>query len=122
MNQTQHEGALTALCAIKGAQLGAVTFVQDYVQLAFDGPGFSAFNLPSVWASNQMWEPTTPFYRDRLCEQITKIVSEVELTEKKLTVLFEDGSRIEVSLEVAEGCAEAAMFTNPATGYMAVWN
>jgi hypothetical protein len=122
MKEAPAKDALTALRAIKGNQLGAVTFVQDYVQLAFDGPGLTAYNCPSVWVNGQVWEPTTQFYRDRLCEQITKIVSEVELTAEKIAIVFEDGSRIEVPLEVAAGCAESAMFTDPATGYMGVWN
>lgn len=122
MKQTQTKEALIALRAIKGRQLGAVTFVQDYVQLAFDGPGLTAYNCPSVWINGQVWEPMTHSYRDRLCEQITKIVSEVELTADKIAIVFEDGSRIEVPLRVEAGCAEAAMFTDPATGYMGVWN
>jgi hypothetical protein len=122
MKEPQTKDALTALRAIKGNQLGAVTFVQDYIQLAFDGPGLTAYNSPSVWINGQVWEPTTHYYRDRLCEQIAKIVSDVELTEDKITIAFEDGSRIEVPLKVKPECAEAAMFTNPATGYMGVWN
>jgi TorA maturation chaperone TorD len=122
MAKEQHEKELAALCAIKGEQLVAVTFIQDYVQLAFGASGFSAFNWPSVWVNDQVWEPTTQFYRDRLCEQITKTVSEVELTDEKIVIVFDDGSRIEMSLKVTDGCAEAAMFTNSATGYMGVWN
>jgi hypothetical protein len=33
---------------IIGQQLGAVTFVQDYVQLAFDGPGITALTPITV--------------------------------------------------------------------------
>ena len=33
---------------IIGEQLGAVTFVQDYVQLAFDGPGITALTPITV--------------------------------------------------------------------------
>jgi hypothetical protein len=44
------------------------------------------------------------------------------VTAEKIAIVFEADSRIEVPLEVAAGCAEAAMFTNPATGYMGVWN
>jgi hypothetical protein len=113
---------LAALGAIKGQQLGAVTFVQDYVQLAFDGPGLTAFNCPFVLMNDNVWKPASDFYRDRLCEQITKIVSDVELTNDSISIIFVDGSRVEVPLEIAEGCAEAAIFTNPAKGYTAVWN
>jgi hypothetical protein len=59
---------------------------------------------------------------DRLCEQITKIVSEVELTSEKIVIFSDDSSRIEVPLRVRPGCAEAAMFIDPANGYTAVWN
>jgi hypothetical protein len=38
MTKEQCYKELVALCAIKDEQLGAVTFVQNYVQLAFDGP------------------------------------------------------------------------------------
>ena len=122
MNETQTKEILAALRTIKGHQLGAVTFVQDYVQLAFDGPALTAYNCPFVWVSGRVWEPATDSYRDRLCEQITKIVSEVELNAEKLSIAFDDGSRIEVSLRVKAGCAEAAVFTDPDKGYTAVWN
>jgi hypothetical protein len=122
MNTNQTKEALTALSVIKGHQLGAVTFVQDYVQLAFDGPVLTAYNCPFVQVNGQVWKPETPSYRDRLCEQITKIVSEVELTTENIVILFEDGSQIEVPLEVRAGCAEAAMFTDSSKGYTAVWN
>ena len=122
MKETQTKEALAALRVINGHQLGAVTFVQDYIQLAFDGPGLTAYNCPSIWINGQVWEPMTPSYRDRLCEQITKIVSDVELTAEKIVIVFEDGSRIEVPLRVEAGCAEAAMFTDPDKEYTAVWN
>jgi hypothetical protein len=37
-----------SLQVIVGAQLSAVTFVQDYVQLHFDGPRLTAFSHPVV--------------------------------------------------------------------------
>lgn len=122
MNQNQSNTALTALRAMEGKQLGAVTFVQDYVQLAFDGPGLTAYSFPSIWVDDQLWERATTFYRDRLCGQISKIVAEVSLTNEKIIVRFIDDSRIEISLKVPSGCAEAAIFSDPETGYFGVWN
>jgi hypothetical protein len=113
---------LAAHRSIRGNHLGAVTFVQDYVQLAFDGPGLTVLTCPSVRVGNQLWEPGAPFYRDRLCEQITKIVSDVELTEEMIAIVFKDGSRIEVPLKIQEGCAESAIFSDPLSGCMMVWN
>jgi hypothetical protein len=63
-----------------------------------------------------MRESGSQFYRDRLCEQITKIVSEVELTADKVAIGFEDSSHTEVSLEIAAGCAETVSFSNRLQG------
>ena len=40
--------AETTLRQLIGEQLSAVTFVQDYLQLAFDGPGINVYNPLTV--------------------------------------------------------------------------
>ena len=36
-----HDDSSAMLDQLRGEQLSAVTFVQDYLQLWFDGPGFN---------------------------------------------------------------------------------
>lgn len=44
----KHEGARQQLVRLLDAELNAVTFVRDYMQLHFDGPTLDAFTMPTV--------------------------------------------------------------------------
>jgi len=85
---------------LKGGQLSVVAFVQDYHQLQFDGPALTIYNtFAVVTAGGVHTRVGEPGFRDRLCEQITKVVRAVaHRQDDGLTVAFEDGSAIEVSL------------------------
>jgi hypothetical protein len=81
-------------------QLSSVEFVQDYIQLHFDGPTLTAFVLPTV----QLPEKKLGFgdfgYRDELCARIGRKVVLAELVEANaITVRFDDGAVIEISLK-----------------------
>ena len=64
---------------LEGEQLGAVTFVQDYLQLDFDGRGFSVFMPVSVEAGGATIRSGDPQFRNALCGQIAKLVRSVSL-------------------------------------------
>ena len=87
------------LTIIRGRQLSAVVFVQNYVQLQFDGPGLTAYTLPVVVIGERRLEAGSPGYRDGLCAQITKIVQNAYVQEgQRFQVDFEDGCSIAISL------------------------
>ena len=82
-----------------GEQLSAVTFVQDYFQLWFDGPGINVMNPTTVQsgqASSKSWDSE---FRNMLCFQITKIVERFEIKDREsFSIIFEDYSTITVSI------------------------
>jgi hypothetical protein len=87
-------GLHEAIQGIIGAQLSSVTFVMDYWQLAFDSQGFSIMTWLTVSADDRTTRSGEDGFRDRLCAQITKIVSAAAFVDDVLTITFKDGSAI----------------------------
>jgi hypothetical protein len=95
---------------LRGEQLSAVTFVQDYLQLWFDGPGIDVTNPLEVTCGDQRLVSGQPGFRDLLCGQIAKVVRLVEyLAGDALKITFEDGSRLSISLR-SEDCDSPEAF------------
>ena len=92
-----------SLQVIVGRQLGSVEFVQDYVQLRFDGPCLTAFTHPTVEVQGRTLQWKDPGYRDELCNRIaTKVCQADVIADDKAVVRFEDGSEINISLKKAD--------------------
>lgn len=112
---------------IVGKKLSAVTFVMDYLQLQFDGPGINAYTPVTVSTAGKsyvfsapgapqatMEKSTVPIggklyvsaddqFRNRLCEQITKIVKSVVIKSgEAFLITFDDESAISISLKAAD--------------------
>lgn len=104
-------------------QLSAVTFVQDYVQLHFDGPCLTAYVWPHILNQKGSIAPKVPGYRDALCERIGKIVVQAfEEPGERLAIVFADGVTLEVSLKEADREEpEAAMFHDQSGKSWNVW-
>ncbi len=100
---------------LEGSQLSSVEFVQDYVQLRFDGPMLTAITQPRVRVMNQWYEWGTQGYRDALCGRIGKLVHQgLIITEHEIKIEFEDESSITISIKPENyRAAEAAIFANP---------
>ena len=89
-----------SLRVIIGAQLSAVTFVQDYVQLHFDGPRLTVFSHPIVMLGDETFHWGKPGYRDALCSSIAQTVTEARVAYgDSIVVRFADGSTIKISLK-----------------------
>ena len=102
-----------AIQVIVGAQLSSVTFVMDYWQLGFDGHGFSIMTWLAVTADDRTTRSGEDGFRDRLCAQITKVVSAADFANKVLTITFEDGSTICAFArdeDYRQPCPEALLF------------
>jgi hypothetical protein len=99
---------------IVGSQLSSVEFVQDYVQLRFDGPCLAAFTPPSVRVGKAWFKWGSPGYRDLLCDRIGATVCTASVAEEKeIRIEFDDGALISISLRPEDYCgAEAALFDN----------
>jgi hypothetical protein len=87
------------LNVLKGEQLSAVVFVQNYLQLQFDGPVLTAFVWPSIEVAGKREHFGTASYRNILCGQISKVVRDVRDGPTELSVVFEDTSSINISLD-----------------------
>src|SRR5690242_9135647 len=67
MRESREGANDSPLGPIHGSQLSSVEFVQDYVQLRFDGPCLTAITWPVVTVGQQRFRLETPGYRDALC-------------------------------------------------------
>ena len=94
-----HEDLQHALQILVGEKLSSITFVMDYWQLDFDGRG--AFTVTSqITVTSVQWATSSeePGFRDRLCEQIAKIVVSAEFrNDEGVCIAFEDGSVVHLS-------------------------
>ena len=98
---------------LRGEQLGAVTFVQNYLQLSFDGPGINVTNPLTVQAGQLSVTSWQPGFRDALCSQITKIVAAVEYREGEAFIIrFDDGSQISISLREQDYTTPEALYAH----------
>jgi len=98
---------------LRGEQLSAVTFVQDYLQLWFDGPGINVTNPLTVHSGGTSVTSWQQGFRDALCALITKIVATVECREGEAFIIrFEDGSRLSVSLREQDYTSAEAIYAH----------
>ena len=82
--------------AIEGEELEAVEFVEDYLQLRFEGPLLTLYEWPSVLLEDFSISYGEPGYRDALCALIGEEVEQA---------LLEDGSSL--TLKLANGAVVA---------------
>ncbi len=88
------------LQAIVGEQLSSVEFVQDYVQLRFDGPVLTAITQPVIQIGERMLRWGDPGFRDELCKRIARRVVSARIPSgNKVQISFDDGAVVEVSLK-----------------------
>lgn len=89
-----------------GEQLSAVTFVQDYLQLHFDGPRLTVFSHPVIRCGEQTFYGGKSGFRDALCNNIANKVTEVRVAYgESISIRFADGSTINIPLQDAS-CLE----------------
>ena len=83
-----------------GEQLSAVTFVQDYLQLHFDGPRLTVFSHTVVRLGDQIVHGVKPGFRDALCNNIAKKVVEARVAYgDTIFIRFADGAMLKISLK-----------------------
>src|SRR6267154_3324291 len=89
---------------VVGEQLSGVTFVMDYLQLQFNPPPtINAYTPVTVSSNGKSFVSGDDQFRNRLCEQITKIVKSIVIrTEEVFVITFEDDSMISISLKPSD--------------------
>jgi hypothetical protein len=106
------------LSVLIGHQLSSVEFVQDYLQLRFDGPCLTAVTHPRVRVGQRWLEWGKPGYRDQLCDRIGKVVTRAVISEgQEVCLEFDDGACITISLSPDDyRAAEAVILDNEDQG------
>lgn len=105
---------------IVGEKLSAVVFVMDYHQLQFDGPGFTILNPITVTSGRSSVSTGDDRFRNRLCEQIAKVVKRATCAEgDSSTIEFEDDSTKSISLKAEDYTGPEAIIL---TGNDNVWD
>jgi hypothetical protein len=85
--------------AVIGDELRAVEFVEDFLQLRFDGPLLTLYAWPHVLLADFSVAYGEPEYRNALCAQIGEKVVQASLEEgDALTIEFESGTVFGLSL------------------------
>lgn len=99
-----------------GRELSSVAFVQDYLQLDFDGAVLTLFIWPDVFREEGSYAFGEPGYRDMLCGELTEEVAEATLEPgEAIEVQFEDGVIFRVSLREEDiDVTEAGQFRSGA--------
>ncbi len=93
-----------------GEQLSSVVFVQDYLQLDFDGNTITCYEWPTIVQGASRCAFGQSEYRNMLCCLISRIVvSTIFEEEKYLKIEFSETDKIEFNLSDATG--EVIYFT-----------
>jgi len=89
---------------IVGEKLSGVTFVMDYLQLQFNPPPtINAYTPVTVVSGGVRCLSGDDQFRNRLCDQITKVVGSVVIKDEEAFVItFEDASVISISLKPSD--------------------
>jgi hypothetical protein len=93
--------------SIIGEQLSSVEFIQDYLQLHFDGNTLTLYSWPQVNLGSLTYKHGDIMYRNALCEIISHEVDRVVLLKNtRVTFYFDDDSR--AGGEMNEGINQTA--------------
>jgi hypothetical protein len=88
---------------LDGETLDSVTFVADYWQLHFGNSTISPLTRVEVQKAGVVVRDGDDQFRNRLCEQIGKVVESFELKRSlACTITFEDRSSISISLKQSD--------------------
>jgi hypothetical protein len=111
---------------IVSEQLSSVEFVQDYLQLHFDGKTITAYVWPQLIHNNEISYFGDSGYRDKLCNFIGKEVKDLFYTDKQFLVLYfnEIYGSIKINLDAKnpEIVSEIAVFNDPIDNTWAIFD
>jgi len=94
------------------AQLGSVTFAQDYLQLDFDGYIVTCYKWPIITTLNGIFDINNREYRNELSSLIAKEVSNtIFIDNETLAINFDPGEQIKFHLKDTNGYV--IYFTTP---------
>lgn len=109
---------------LQGKDLASVTFVRDYIQLSFDGPGLTLVVDPVVKSSAGEYRREDDGFCDALVSLINKKLRSCELEQDvSLKLVFASGESIFVPLDdkARESSPEAIIYYPSGNGVAQVW-
>lgn len=108
MNNTEdNTNPFECLC---GEQLSSVIFVQDYLQLDFDGNRITFYSWPAVILDKKIYKIEDNDYRNALCSLIaTNVADVILLSDEIFSIVFSETKKIDLDLKSAQG--EVIYFT-----------
>ncbi len=104
-----------------GAELAAVVFVRDYIQLSFDGPMLNAHTPIAVTTDGVMSVSGDDQFRNRLCGLIGRSVTNVRVRDDEFRIELFGGSSISLSLRPAHYAGPEAVVFHGASGEVVVF-
>src|SRR6266700_3814789 len=106
-----------ALQALEGEQLSSVEFVQDYVQLRFDGPRLNVYTPHRITSGESTISWGEPGYCDALCKLIGRIVRKAQISEgENLSFSFDGPFVWSMSLRDSDYHGPEALYYVDGTG------
>ena len=109
------------LHVLVGEQLSAVVFVQNYLQLDFDGKRLTYHRWPVVTIVGSSHRFGEPGYRDALCALIAHIVTATSESDERVEIRFDEAS---IGLDLTpdgQEPPEYLVFDNTETKDWAFW-
>ncbi len=101
---------------LNGEQLSSVEFVQDYVQLHFDGRTITAYVWPEVTFGEEEFNFGQEGYRNKLCDLIGLEVKDLYYQEKDFLVMIfkntEGAIRLNLDPKNPDVVSEVAIFND----------
>ena len=94
-------------------QLSEVAFVQDYLELHFDGPKLTCYVSPTLQVRAETVRQFDDRYRNLLCGYIAQVVYAINYVESQhLTIIFANEDSISLNLDPSnpEIVAEIGIF------------
>jgi hypothetical protein len=106
---------------LDGETLASVMFIHDYWQLHFGNSTITPLTRVEVQVNGAIVRDGDDQFRNRLCEQIGKVVERFELEQQvACTITFEDQSSISISLKQADYTGPEAMTISGAGDFLTV--
>jgi len=118
-NDSSIEATKTTLDVLVQQQMGAVIFVQDYLQLDFDGYRLTLNVWPKVLLPVNTFGFNDSGYRDALCSLISKKIIAVSELATEIVLAFDEG---QISVDLSEDIGiEHMIFENTLTNAWSWW-
>lgn len=112
------------LAMLRGMRVSGICFVQDYVELHFDGPILRALTWPILNSPEEISiYATDSTFRDRICQLIgLTVIHTHEVDDKELQLTFDTGWKIRIPLDIASRVGpEAVHLVEGLNGPISVW-